>query len=193
MNIASIVAHPDDAEIWMGGTLLSYLNKGNNIYIIYPLNINRNRQKEAKINKIFKSIFTENLLDSISSIKPNLIFTHWYDDVHEDHKKISKMVSGMLPDLLAFRNVNPRVFYFGTYNNLGRSNIFQPIDFVDITKYFEEKIKLISVYKSQNPKIWINMIKNINSFHGQQSGVKYAEGFIEVPVMGILKRAKEIL
>lgn len=194
MNIAVIVAHPDDAEIWMGGTLLAYQHRANAaITIIYPLPTSGARMKEATDAR-FRSVFTSNLRESVVTIQPSVIFTHWARDSHPEHVRVFELVERELPEIIVFDGLRPRVFSFGTYNNLGRDGaVFTPTDFVDTSPYFEEKLALIRAYPSQDPEMWIRMMEPVNHLWGSQCGVMFAEGFRELPVLGITRRARALL
>ena len=46
MNIVYVLAHPDDAEIWCGGTILTQIEKGDNVKVVY-LYSTKDRKREA--------------------------------------------------------------------------------------------------------------------------------------------------
>lgn len=193
MNISVIVAHPDDAEIWMGGTLLAYNCARAKINIIYPLPVLKIRKSEARKGP-FNAIFTSDLEKTLLSLKPSLIFTHWEKDCHYEHRKVFVKVDQIIPELVALRRLSPRIFSFGSYNILGLDgSVFSPVDFVDITDHWEEKKTLIKNHESQNPDLWIRMIEPINRLWGNRCGTQYAEGFIEIPVLGVTRRACKTL
>ncbi len=119
-NILIIVAHPDDAEFGMGGTI-SKLSKDNNITLCVLCRGNRpgsnpNVEKMRKkvlnenveslgISKLIQHVYDDVSLDKhshlsinnyvssvISQIKPDIVFTNYSGDIHIDHELLSKAV-----------------------------------------------------------------------------------------------------
>jgi len=194
MNLAIIVAHPDDAEIWMGGTMLTYWEDKHNISIIYPLEVSNERKKEAVMDKRWKTHFTNDLFSDLLNINPDLVFTHWNNDSHKEHREVFLMVNKVMPELVVSNLLVTRLFCFGSYNNLGLGGeLFKPTDFIDISNHWDGKHQMIFNYKSQKPELWVNMIKPINELWGNQCCVKYAEGFLETPILGVMRRSRKIL
>ena len=61
-------------------------------------------------------------------------------------------------------------------------NTFIPNVFVDITNYFERKLEIFKIYKSevmegQSPRS-LKVIKAFDKYRGSQIGEKYAEAFV---------------
>ena len=61
-------------------------------------------------------------------------------------------------------------------------NTFIPNVFMDITKYFEKKLKIFRIYKSEVmeeplPRS-LKVIEAFNKYRGSQIGEKYAEAFV---------------
>ncbi len=119
-NILIIVAHPDDAEFGMGGTI-SKLSKDNDITLCVLCRGNRpgsnsNVEKERKkvlnenvkslgISKLIQHVYDDVSLDKhshlsitsyissvISQIKPDIVYTNYSEDIHIDHQLVSKAV-----------------------------------------------------------------------------------------------------
>ena len=66
-------------------------------------------------------------------------------------------------------------------------SIFQPNTYIDISSVWEEKMELIEIFSSQPVKYWKDMVEGQNKMTGNQVGVSYAESFIQIPVMGVLR------
>ena len=119
-NILIIVAHPDDAEFGMGGTI-SKLSKTNTITLCVLCRGNRpgsntNVEKERKkvlnenvkslgISKLIQHVYDDVSLDKhshlsitsyissvISQTQPNIVYTNYSEDIHIDHQLVSKAV-----------------------------------------------------------------------------------------------------
>lgn len=210
-QILFICAHSDDEIIGAGGTILKYLkeNKEISVYfmtfgekanpIIKEEVMVKDRIKETqKIHKklgvkhteffglkdgklkteIPKHKIKDKLKKIIKSTKPSKIFTLTATDPHPDHRATHKAVIQALDetkhkcDLYTFRIWN----VIETFPNL-------PKMYVDITKFYKEKLKLLQIYKSQQildiwplmPSIIINARLN-----GIRSGNKYAEVFYKI-------------
>ena len=82
-----------------------------------------------------------------------MIFTHNPHDYNPDHMLTSKIINDiavMIPiahlktEELPY-NVIPSIWYFEPANSMG----FVPTDYVDITDYFDTKMKMLSCMESQ--------------------------------------------
>jgi len=120
MKILIIVAHPDDAEFGMGGTI-SKLSKDNNITLCVLCRGNRPdsnsnieimRKKALKenikslgIKKLIQHVYDDVSLDKhstlsinkyvssiICQVKPDIVYTNYSNDIHIDHQLVSKAV-----------------------------------------------------------------------------------------------------
>jgi len=119
-NILIIVAHPDDAEFGMGGTI-SKLSKTNTITLCVLCRGNRpgshsdvevdrkkvlnENVKSLGISKLIQHVYDDVSLDKhpflsissyissiISQIKPDTVYTNYNGDIHIDHELVSKAV-----------------------------------------------------------------------------------------------------
>lgn len=193
-KIAVIVAHIDDAEIWAGGTLLKYVGKA--VIKIFVLRCNDEaRKKEAsKSAAILKGeyCYLENdtlLYQTVAAFRPTIIITHCEFDSHPEHAEVFKMVHGVIPYFQIFEHIVPNVYCMETYNKICMPpySIFQPNIYIDISSVWKEKMKLIEIFSSQPVSYWQNMVEGQNKMTGTQVGVSYAESFIQIPVMGVLR------
>lgn len=167
-----------------GGTLLKHLDSNDVVSIVYPLNVKFNRKKEAQKSP-FNVYFTKNLKQILKKIRPDIIYTHWCNDFHFEHRKVSLKVIEILPSLIVFDKFKCKLFYFGTYNNIGLNNTyFIPSTFNDISKYWRNKKELVRNHKSQNPEMWIKFIEPINRLWGNMNNTDFAEGLIEQSILG---------
>lgn len=203
-KIALIMAHPDDAEIWSGGTLLNHAKKGDDIWIHYCYCDEKIRQTEAllsakKINaKItFSSETDENssLIQLVAKFRPSIMITHWEGDTHPEHLDVFNMILRIVPVLSIENKIQFNLYSCDCYNSLGRNcnYNFMPTDYIDITDVWGEKVELISSYRSQPINYWKNMIELQNRFHGARVGVKFSEAFVQVPLLGVSKRSVNLL
>lgn len=203
-KVLVLMAHPDDAEIWAGGTLLNHHMQGDEILFVYTFCNDEIRKQEAiktadKFNA--KAEFWNWPIDSqdsanlVANFKPTIIITHWEGDTHHEHVKTYESVMEMVPILAVSYRLKFNIYCCDCYNSLGRNPHmpFVPTDFIDITFTWNEKREMISAYKSQPINYWLEMVGNQNRMHGSRVGVEYAEGFIQIPVLGIMRKSKKLL
>ncbi len=203
-KVLVLMAHADDAEIWAGGTLLNHHKQGDDILFVYLFCDDEIRKQEA-INaaKRFNAtadfwswpISLQESANLIAEFKPTVIITHWEEDTHHEHVKVYESVLSMIPILVVYHHLMFSVYCCDCHNSISRNpNIcFVPTDYIDITSVWDEKQKLISIYESQPAKYWLEMIGKQNRMHGSRTGVEYAEGFIHIPVLGIIKKSRNLL
>jgi LmbE family N-acetylglucosaminyl deacetylase len=122
MNVLFVGAHPDDIELWCGGTAALYVEQGHNVFFCVATNGNVGsttlppdeiaavRFEEAKngaavigAKLIWLNFEDEFLIDSretrlafvdaFRQAAPDVVFCHWRNDYNPDHS-----ISGMLVD-----------------------------------------------------------------------------------------------
>ena len=193
-------AHPDDAEIGMGGSIKRLADDGNEVYLCiasvpdHPEERWEESKKAAKILGI-KEVFllsmkleelgynrkTIGLVDQIiERIKPDAVFTHWIEDSHQDHVNLSKCV------IAATRKNHFHVMmYENTIPGGLTAGAFRAQYFIDISTTIKTKLESIKVHSSQirrNGDWWINGIKGRAMYRGYQIRTNYAEAFEIVKV-----------
>lgn len=194
-KIVAVLAHPDDAEIWMGGTILNHLQKGDKILIIYLFAENEERKKEARLFEQYLNLNvkfasqTEDVRIYIKKYEPDVIITHWNKDSHFQHRAVYEMVEGLIPKLILEDHLEFNLYMCDTYNSIGIINeLYNPNVYIDISENWMKKVKLIMNHRSQPTKYWISMIRNQNSLFGSRILTSYAEGFIHVETMGFFRK-----
>jgi len=207
MKLMAIMAHPDDAEIWCGGTLIFHVGNGDQVRICslsYERESTRGKEalegakligcevellglEDTAIRDTDNAI--EGLIRCLDSFQPDTIITHWYDDMHPDHESTFRISRRALVRYCFLNSIDdleslPRIFCCDTYNSLGIRGPFRPDRFVDITQTWEKKIEVINAHKSQNLSTLLNMIERQGLVHGKAAGVKRAEAFLYLPFFG---------
>lgn len=196
MKVLAIGAHPDDIEIFMLGTLLSYKARNDDVFVAVATDgaagqildfpkLAATRKLEAKkgLKLIGKPHFFDfpdgklatteraqgKIKEYILHVSPDIIITHAPEDYHPDHvalANIVKLATGFLCPIL----------FADTLMGLN----FTPDYYVDITPYFPKKCKAILQHKSQCPEKFLEACKLQNSFRSAQCNAKlgkYAEAF----------------
>jgi N-acetylglucosamine malate deacetylase 1 len=120
---------------------------------------------------------------------PDIILTHWFDDMHPDHEASFQILRRALlracldaaaDDLGTF----PRTFCCDTYHSRGLHGEFIPDRYVDITEVWEAKLSALKAHKSQYLSHYVAMISGQGANHGRATGTAWAEGFVYVPLYG---------
>lgn len=158
MKYLFIGAHPDDIELFCGGTVLRLLDEGHEAHFLVATNgggKDGDRKKEmesaAKIFGVELSLLElqdrglrhgralVNLIDAcFEAYRPDVVFTHWKGDYHQDHEALAKST------IAANRNRSASLIQY-----LDHMDNFEINLFVDITNHFEKKMEILSKYKSQ--------------------------------------------
>jgi bacillithiol biosynthesis deacetylase BshB1 len=221
LDILVFAAHPDDAELSMGGTIARLTSEGFKVGVI---DLTRGemstmgnvitRSKETSVaTKILNIKVRENLkladgnitisqktmkqvVTIIRKYKPSIIFAPYFNDRHPDHIDAGKLIkrSVFSSGLKKFKTTiagksqayyrPKKIFYYmQTY-------LFNPSFIVDISGYFETKMKSVLAFKSQfqnsgvkNEQTFINRPEFLEyvearaRFYGFQIGKKFGEPF----------------
>ena len=195
MNILAIGAHPDDIEFGCGGALTKYSKSGHKIYLLIlsrgeaggnPALRTKEQETAAKLlkaKKIYWGDFSDAMIpegqplisyieDILDKINPDIVFTCYPNDVHQDHRNVGKA------SLAAARFIKNVLHY-----ELPSSQGIDPNIFIDISDLLNAKIELLKSHRSQikkTPSHNSNVLETVKSwaiFRGTQARVKYAEGF----------------
>jgi LmbE family N-acetylglucosaminyl deacetylase len=144
-------------------------------YCLYPDN---------KLDSIPLLEIVQRVEKEIKNIKPDIIFTHFSNDLNIDHRIINKaVITATRPKP---KNKIKKIFLFETlssteWNFSEKNRSFNPNYFIDISKTIDKKIMSIKSYKKEICK-WphprsVKGVKVLAMFRGQSVGLKLAEGF----------------
>tara|TARA_B100000787_G_C16183891_1_gene293454 strand:+ start:90 stop:770 length:681 start_codon:yes stop_codon:yes gene_type:complete len=165
--------------------------------------IKKRKSQAKKISKLCKftepvfAEFPDNRLDTIPMLtivkfveneikkfKPTIIITHNENDLNIDHKlTFEAVVTATRPSTKTFVK---SIYCFetpsSTENNFSKIKVnFNPNLFFDISKFIDQKIKLLKIYKDEIKSYphsrSLEGIKVLAKYRGTQIGVKYAEAF----------------
>ena len=194
-RILCLGAHADDIEIGCGGTLLQVLNAHPEAavrWVVFGAKGAREEearrsaaqyldgiaeatvQVEALPNSYYpahwaaiKEVFEADL----KPFAPDLIFTHYRDDRHQDHRVISDLTWNTFRDHLILEYEIPK--YDG---DLGQPNVFVPL----APDTADAKIKgLLDVFATQRDRHWFDdeTFRGLLRLRGMECGARYAEAF----------------
>jgi len=217
MNVLAVGAHPDDLEILCGGTLARCARRGDRVTMLVmtdgsaghaeippdELALIREREARSAAERIgaefvwlgLRDEFVFNdegtrllLLNAIRGAQPDLLFTHYPDDYHPDHRATSRAVFDAsfimgLPNVKTENPAHPGVatlYYFDTLAGQG----FLPAEYVDVSDAWEAKREMLGQHRSQVDWLAYHdgidifaFMETVAKFRGLQCGVLYAEGF----------------
>ena len=209
-NILAVGAHADDVEIGCGGTIAAHVKKGDRVIVLimtesfftnYDGKVLRTRaegliEEECSvkilgaelINLGFKTKEVPYSGESVEAINKiiddyniDFIYTHWYHDTHQDHRRTTQSV------LSAGRYVKNILMYEPEYP-AGRSySGFHNQYYVDISKTIDIKMDSLRVHTSQVKKYGDDFLKAVEArarHRGYEVGNKYAECFEVLRLFG---------
>ncbi len=162
-------AHADDIEIGCGGTLLWLKKTFSNIrfhWVVFSAAGTRGREAARAAELVTagceKEIVLKDYRDGFlpysgsevkdyfeemkGQVDPDLVFTHWRGDAHQDHRLISELTGNTFRDHLIVEYEIPK--YDG---DLGRPNLFVPLE----APLYQTKVDyLFEAFQSQHAKRW---------------------------------------
>ena len=214
-NILVVAPHADDETLGPGGSLLRHADEGDEIFWLIMTNKfekdgfpkddvdarNKEIEREAEcfgFNEIWRLNYSpgkldkadtieiiEDLTKAFNSIKPEIVYLPFSNDVHSDHRITSEAVIACsktfkFPTIRSFR-VYETVSQTEFGSNLYRES-FHPNLWIDISGFLSKKIEIADIYESEIadhpfPRSSKN-IESIASFRGATMGVASAESFI---------------
>jgi LmbE family N-acetylglucosaminyl deacetylase len=170
LRILCLGSHPDDVEIGCGGTLITLLRSNPNVcvkWIVFSAVEGRAEEARASAARFLKGaaatdIRVESFRDGFfpyggGDIKqyfeelkrgysPDLIFTHYRDDRHQDHRLISDLTWNTFRHHLILEYEIPK--YDGDF---GSPNTFVPLD-EDTCRHKVQSI--LELFRTQHDRQW---------------------------------------
>jgi LmbE family N-acetylglucosaminyl deacetylase len=195
LNILALGAHCDDIEIGAGGTLLKLFDQneiGAVKWVVFASNDIRKKEATTSANMFLDNVKRADVVihsyrdgflpflaaevkDTFEGIKkefvPDIIFTHYRDDRHQDHRLVSDLTWNTWRNHLILEYEIPK--YDG---DLGIPNFFVPLE----ARYIDKRNKiLMEAYESQREKHWFDddTFKAMPRLRGMESATTYAEAF----------------
>ncbi len=192
-SVLTVMAHPDDAELWAGGALALHAGAAAQITIVVP-RADEVHDREAAAGaealggllRLLDELTVSALRDLLTELRPEIVVAHSPDDIHPDHQRIARTLLTALPEVVIATGHPRRVYTCDGYNNLDRSGhlLHLPV-IVDVTRTWEKKMRALAVHESQPiADHFAPMAETLGRLHGGRIGVHYAEAFSPVPILG---------
>jgi bacillithiol biosynthesis deacetylase BshB1 len=221
LDILVVAPHPDDAEIGVGGTLLRSKSQGLSVGVIdltpgEPTphgSLEIRVQETAAATGVLGLDWRENLglpnrsleptlsarrslAEVFRVLRPKMIFTPYWEDVHPDHVAASALVDAARfwaklskSDLRGDPYWPPKIFY---YFSIHLRIHPKPSFVIDISEQIEAKMQAIGCYESQfvtgrslefpTP---LDDIRDRARYWGWSIGTRYGEPFVSREEIGI--------
>jgi LmbE family N-acetylglucosaminyl deacetylase len=196
-TVLCLGAHADDIEIGCGGTLLRLLAENPKLDVCWVvLSSPEERLREARASAEtllgaagrldirvadFKETYFPCLGDELksyvarlgSTMAPDLVFTHWCQDLHQDHRAVGELTWQTFRDALILEYEIPK-----WDGDMGRPNVYVPLD----RTVCERKVEhLFEAFPSQAARDWFDpeVFWGLLRLRGMEARApsKYAEAF----------------
>lgn len=196
LQVLCIGAHSDDIEIGCGGTILLLAKTYPSLkfhWVVFSASGDRGQEAE-KAAELFTSghekkvdlreyrdgflpyggqAIKESFEQLKTEVNPDIVFTHWQRDAHQDHRLLSELTWNTFRNHLVLEYEIPK--YDG---DMGRPNLFVPLE----APLYEQKIDhLFAAFKSQQTKKWFDRetFRGLMRLRGMESNAAsgYAEAF----------------
>jgi LmbE family N-acetylglucosaminyl deacetylase len=190
-------AHSDDLEIGCGGTMLRFVRELPVARITWVvLSGNEDRAREARLGacrvlgdhpgaRVVQAGFRDGFLphDPVPvkelfeqlkrDVSPDLIFTHYRHDLHQDHRFVSELTYNTFRDHLVLEYEILKID-----GDLGNPNVYVSLDAATVNR----KLRLLEdCFGSQRDKRWFSeeVFRGLMRLRGAEAGATsgYAEAF----------------
>lgn len=189
MRVLCVGAHPDDIELGCGGTVsrlkadvFGYVATRNSTRFVKlgmcgelreAWKILGIREVEASQDHKGRDLNRQKILDDLiqlrSTIKPDIVFTHGLNDVHQDHRVIHQ------ESVRAFKH-STIIGYTFPWNELSNNySCFYELKQKDV----DNKLRALECYRTQKHRVYFDRSyqEGLMKLNGVRINKQYAEGF----------------
>jgi LmbE family N-acetylglucosaminyl deacetylase len=195
------MAHPDDAELWAGGTLALHARHASVTIAVPRPEPARLAEAEAGAAILGASLHIIpapaeacDLASLILAIRPDIVLTHPLADVHPDHRHAAAAVLAALPPAVITTGSPRRLYTTDTYNSLTADGPVRASTIVDITATYSTKTRALAAHNGTQPitSHFGPMADTLARLWGSRIGTTYGEAFTAIPVLGRLPAASSL-
>lgn len=217
VDLVAFGPHPDDIELIMGGTLLKMASLGYRTAIVdltagemgtrgsraerraeaeeaaRKLKVSERRNLDLGDGRLSVDVTSKKaVVEAIRELRPRLVFTNHWENCHPDHSAAGQIVAeaAYLAGLARFEAEGEahrpnRVLYYLLPHRVAPSFI------VDVTEFFEEKMRAVRAYRSQlhdaesrepettvSQPAFLSRIEGISRYYGALIDAEHGEPFL---------------
>ncbi|GAA1973027.1 PIG-L deacetylase family protein [Kitasatospora viridis] len=191
----AFTAHPDDAEICLGGTLAALADHGWDVHIVVASVPDHRDRRLAEVQRgadvlgarahvlehdghwQVEDLTAYQLVREfdrhVRRLAPQRVFTHWLGDTHQDHVLVARAA------ISAMRGSHADLFMCEQPNQYAPSASPFPVDtYVDVSAQFERRLRAVACHLSQAAaEKYTEQLTARARYHGDRIGCRYAEAF----------------
>jgi LmbE family N-acetylglucosaminyl deacetylase len=196
--LLTVMAHPDDPELWAGGTIARHVHTGGTATIAVAKNDSIRAAEAATGAQIlgaglylFDELSPAAISTLLAEVHPDIVITHSTDDIHPEHRRCAQHLLTALPEVVITTGHPSRVYNCDGYNNLDQHGkpMYLPT-IIDVTEHWPTKIAALQAHESQPILDHFGpMAEALSRLHGMRIGTAHAEAFRPLPVLGRLPAA----
>ncbi|MEV6905946.1 PIG-L family deacetylase [Amycolatopsis sp. NPDC051071] len=200
-SVLTVMAHPDDAELWAGGTLARCSASGAAVTIAVPRHTEPGRDTEAAAGAAilgatlyqYDQPTVARVRELLIAVRPEVVITHPLRDVHAEHRALAETLVAALPGVVIATGHPRRVYTADSYNSLALDGAIPAHTVIDITDTYEQKQRALGAHPSQPITDHFGpMAETLARLWGGRIGVRHAENFVPLPILGRLPAALTI-
>lgn len=199
-SVMTVMAHPDDAELWAGGYLALCARAGSQVTVALPRHDpERDAEAEAGAAVLGARVRWLDHADGaglaalLEQERPEVVITHPVRDVHPDHRRVAEALLEALPEVVISTGHPRRVYTTDSYNGLTLDGAIAPATMVDVSDTFETKLQALAQHRSQPiTEHFGPMASTLARLWGGRVGVTHAENYTPLPVLGRLPHATHL-
>ncbi|GKQ36647.1 GlcNAc-PI de-N-acetylase [Streptomyces sp. A012304] len=191
----AFTAHPDDAEIGMGGTLAVLAAAGWEVHVVVASVPDHRERRLSEVTAGAAALGAKaHVLDRpgtwqvedlpayalvrefdsyVRELRPAKVFTHWHGDTHRDHVLVAQAT------VSALRGHTADLFMAEQANQYAASVAPFPLNtYVDVSEQFARKLEAVGCHTSQSAGAkYAEHLRARARYHGDRSGCAFAEAF----------------
>jgi LmbE family N-acetylglucosaminyl deacetylase len=195
------MAHPDDAELWAGGTIARHIHGGGTAIIAVPEH-DPVRSGEAAAGAqilganlyVLDDLARVTISALLTEVRPDVVITHPPADIHPEHRRCAEQLLAALPDVVIATGHPARAYHGDGYNNLDQHG--KPLHLaviVNVADHWSAKTAALCAHRSQPiDEVFGPMADALSRLHGLRIGTARAEAFSPLPILGRLPATTEL-
>ncbi|GII97549.1 PIG-L deacetylase family protein [Sinosporangium siamense] len=192
-SVLAVMAHPDDLELWAGGTLALHARHAPVTGVVKTHDEVRDAEAVAGAKVLGIDLELRTIVDAatvdelIRRYRPEVLITHPVDDVHPDHRSVAAAVLAGRPEAHIHTGCPQRLYTCDSYNSFTLSGPVNAPVIIDITTTFDQKMRGLAEHRSQPIGDHFGpMAQNLAALWGSRIGAARAEAFTPLPILGRL-------